>query len=227
MNSIAPSRAEEISINELFGEERPGGSQDTLPGMPETPAPRPARSKRRVFSAILTWLVTLVLVGLLGIGVAVGLLPAMHNGKPLTILSGSMEPTFHPGDLVIVYGEDSFENLRIGDIITFMPNPNDPTLVTHRLVGWTTDPGGEKMAITKGDANNSSDNPIYQKQLRAVYQYRIPKLGYVLSWGADQFSKPRVLVIAAGVLILYSLVMLVSTSFRKRPATASQHKSAR
>jgi signal peptidase len=75
------------------------------------------------------------------------------------------------------------------------------------------------MAITQGDANSTADEPIYQKQLRAVYQYRIPKLGYLLNWGSDQFSKPRVLVIAAGVLIAYAIVMLVSTSFRAKPAT--------
>lgn len=171
--------------------------------------------KRHIGRTILTWVVTTFMLGLLALGVLIGLLPALHGGKPLTILSGSMEPTFYPGDIAVVYKADSFDQVKVGDVITFMPRPDDPTLVTHRLVSWTTDSEGVKMAVTQGDANNSADSPIYEKQLRAIYQYRIPKLGYVLNWGADEFSKPWVLIVAAGVLIVYSATMLIWTSFRK------------
>jgi signal peptidase len=169
----------------------------------------------RVISRILTWFVTIVMLLALALGVVVGLIPALHNGKPLTVLTGSMEPTFNPGDTIVVYKVSSFDQVKIGDIITFEPKPDDPTLISHRLVGWTTDSSGAKMAITKGDNNSATDDPIYQKQMVAKYQYRIPKLGYLLNWGADQFTKPRLLIIAAGILILYSAVMLISTSFGK------------
>jgi hypothetical protein len=71
------------------------------------------------------------------------------------------------------------------------------------------------MAITQGDANNVADPPLYEKQLRAVYQYHIPKLGYILKWGADEFSKPWILVIAAAILIAYSIIILITTSIQR------------
>jgi signal peptidase len=62
------------------------------------------------------------------------------------ILSGSMEPEFIPGDMVIIRRQDAYE---AGDIITFQLSGRP---VTHRIAEVTPD-----GFITRGDANNSDD----------------------------------------------------------------------
>ncbi|MDR0990042.1 MAG: signal peptidase I [Propionibacteriaceae bacterium] len=176
----------------------------------QSSADRPKRYwLRRLFSV----LVTFVLLAVLALGALLTLVPALHDGAALTVLTGSMEPTLNPGDISVVYGEDSFNDLKIGDIVVYMPNPEDPTLVTHRLVGWTTDPEGTRMAITQGDANSATDAPWYEKQLRAVHQYKVPKLGYVLQW--DGFKKPVLIIVVAALLMLYAVWGLLSTAGRR------------
>ncbi len=74
------------------------------------------------------------------------------------VVSGSMEPTLPVGSLLVVKEQDSYE---VNDIITFYSKdesikgyPN-----THRIVG-ISEKNGEKLYITKGDANSQSDDPI-------------------------------------------------------------------
>lgn len=65
------------------------------------------------------------------------------------VLSGSMEPTLHVNDLVIVQPADSYEP---GDVIVYQTGS---ILVIHRLI--ETD---GTTAITQGDANNVADEPF-------------------------------------------------------------------
>ena len=74
-----------------------------------------------------------------------------------TVLSGSMEPVFKKGDLVLMqslYGEP-----QIGDIIMFVPlNGMEP--VTHRVI--SIDQYG--YIRTKGDANPTDDSWSFNKK---------------------------------------------------------------
>jgi signal peptidase S26 family len=75
----------------------------------------------------------------------------------VTVASGSMEPTLHAGDRIVVEGT-SPSRLRRGDIVVF----ESPVagLVVHRLM-WQVPPVGEPRAIfTKGDALPHCDRPV-------------------------------------------------------------------
>ncbi|MBR7539807.1 S26 family signal peptidase, partial [Mycobacterium tuberculosis] len=81
----------------------------------------------------------ILLLGLLGLVVAVGVVPKVMNGAALTVLTGSMEPTYEPGDIVVSVPQEQY---RIGDPVTFQPRSGDPMLITHRIVAVTdTDEG--------------------------------------------------------------------------------------
>ncbi len=68
-----------------------------------------------------------------------------------TVLSGSMEPTFKKGDMVLMQEFDL--NVKVGDIVMFpMYGFKEP--ITHRVVGIT----GRGYIITKGDANALTDS---------------------------------------------------------------------
>lgn len=86
----------------------------------------------------------IVLIGFLGLTVAIGVVPRVMNGAALTVLTGSMEPTYEPGDIVVSVPQDSY---NIGDPVTFQPRSGDPMLITHRVVAVTDTPDGRTYEI--------------------------------------------------------------------------------
>jgi signal peptidase len=172
-----------------------------------------ARPQKAVWRRVLSWASTVAVVMLLALGIVLTVIPGLHGGKALNVLTGSMQPTLKPGDMAVVYPVDRFDDIRLGDIVTFMPNPDDPTLVTHRAIGWGQNADGEKTLITRGDANDIEDQPVKEKQIRAKMAYSVPWIGNVLQY--SDFGKPMIMVIAAIGLIAYAVYALV-TSVRRR-----------
>ncbi len=111
------------------------------------------------------------------------------------VVSGSMEPVFYRGDIVIIEKTDFFgiseldpQTLKVGDIIiydaTWFPEP-----VIHRVIKVGRDAGGKKYYVTKGDNNPSPDPaPVYPSQVKArvltvnSQPVMIPKVGYLTIW---------------------------------------------
>ncbi|SEL47283.1 signal peptidase I [Ruminococcus sp. YRD2003] len=73
----------------------------------------------------------------------------------LRVVTGSMEPSLHVGDFIIIEKTDP-EELTNGDIISFYSEQSDiyGMLVTHRIVGKSDD----GRFITRGDANPVDDS---------------------------------------------------------------------
>ena len=86
-----------------------------------------SKQVQKVCNAISTAAVVLVVIlALLLVGVRlVGL-------RPMCVLSGSMEPTYHTGSLIYVK-PCAPEDVQVGDAITFVLN-EDLDVVTHRVI---------------------------------------------------------------------------------------------
>jgi signal peptidase len=99
-----------------------------------------------------------------------------------------MEPTLLPGDVVVTRGttpERVCSDVSIGTIVTYLPTPNDPALITHRVVGKTIgtfDDGSTCRLITQGDNNSAADEPVSPEQVRGVFMFGLPKLGWARQW---------------------------------------------
>lgn len=87
--------------------------------------------------------------GLLGIG------PRTGAYRTLTVLSGSMRPTFDPGSVVVVRPFDLRE-VRTGDVIAFTAPIDGRPTVTHRVIE-VVEPGPNPVVRTQGDANDVAD----------------------------------------------------------------------
>jgi signal peptidase len=131
--------------------------------------------------------------------------PRVSGGTSLTVLTGSMEPTFAPGDVVAVRGvapDQVCAEIGVGDIVTYLPEPGDPALITHRVVGKTVgtfDDGTHCRLITQGDANSAADAPVSPEQVRGAMLYSLPALGWVRQWATDNIV---VLGVALGAALL-------------------------
>ncbi|WP_298583263.1 signal peptidase I [uncultured Kocuria sp.] len=157
-------------------------------------------------------LLVLLLSAVAALLLAVVVVPLVLGWVPLTVLSGSMEPTVPTGSQVVVApleGEDDAAGLSTGDVVTFMPRPDDPALVTHRIVGVAVDGEGRRSFTTRGDANAAPDaDPVTATQLRGLVKYHVPWAGYAATL-LDAEQKRGGIVLVATALFGYALWQLV------------------
>ena len=88
----------------------------------------------------------------------------------LKVVTGSMEPSIHTNDYIVVEKTDT-DDLREGDIISFYSDQNDikDKLVVHRIIGKNPD----GSYITKGDANPVQDSePVRQERIVGKYTHK-------------------------------------------------------
>lgn len=150
---------------------------------------------RKIWNTFTTILVAIVVIlALLLVGARlVGL-------QVFTVLSGSMEPTYHTGSLIYVKEVDPYE-LEAGDVITFMLD--EDTVATHRVVAVV--PDEEDSAVvrfqTKGDANDAVDGSlVHYRNVVGSPVFTIPYLGYVANY--IQNPPGTYIAISAGAILL-------------------------
>ncbi|XP_006005844.1 signal peptidase complex catalytic subunit SEC11C [Latimeria chalumnae] len=91
-----------------------------------------------------------------------GLIVLTESESPIVVvLSGSMEPVFHRGDLLLLtnYQEDP---IRAGEIVVFKVKGRDIPIV-HRVIKVHEKENGDIKFLTKGDNNNVDDRNLYEE----------------------------------------------------------------
>lgn len=117
-----------------------------------------------------------------------------------TVLSGSMEPTYHTGSLIYVKKVDPY-TVEEGQAITFMLD--EDTIATHRVVGIVPDEEDPTVIRfrTKGDANEAEDGTlVHYKNVIGTPIFSIPYLGYVANY--IQHPPGMYVAISAGAVLL-------------------------
>lgn len=144
-----------------------------------------------------------VMLGLKSIifGVVLTIALSMALGcRFLKIISGSMSPKYNIGDVVVVSTKFKFEDLKVGDVITYKAGSNN---VTHRIVDITT----TGSLITQGDASGTVDTvgAITKEKYVGKVLFGIPKMGGFL----ETVSQPGnyAIIVIGVVLILFILIM--------------------
>jgi signal peptidase len=111
------------------------------------------------------------------------------------VVSGSMEPVFYRGDIVVVekanfIGINEFnpEDVQVGDIVIYKANWF-PEPVIHRVIDTGTAKNGTKYYVIKGDNNPVPDQEVvYPTQITSKViklgnqPLFIPKIGYITLW---------------------------------------------
>ena len=155
--------------------------------------------------SIVSWLVLLAVLAILALTIVI---PRLTGATPYTVLTGSMEPTYPPGTLIVVKQEDPAA-LKAGDVITFQRESGKLAVVTHRIIEIRENVRGEKTFVTQGDANPSRDaDPVVPEQIRGKLWYAVPYMGYVNSViSGDQRS--IMIIVVVGGLIAYAGWMFI------------------
>ena len=180
-----------------------------------------SKSFIRIWNIFTTLLVTLVVIlALLLVGVR------LFGFQVFTVLSGSMEPTYHVGALIYVKKVDTME-LRSGDVITFMLD--EDTVATHRIVEVVPDEEDPSVIRfrTKGDANDNVDGSlVHYKNVLGTPVFTIPLLGYLASYIQNPPGSYVALSLSAVFLLLVFLPDLFADSGKdsKGRAVAGKRK---
>jgi len=151
--------------------------------------------------------------------IAATLFVAHASGRQsLTVMSGSMEPTIHTGDVVVTKPIAPMD-ARVGDVLTYKEPHGAGRLITHRVKAMQA--AGEKVGFTtQGDANDTSERwQVAATGQIARVTHRVPKLGYALGFMRDPNKRLWLLAIPALLLGLFELVRIW------RPAPEAQGSS--
>lgn len=125
--------------------------------------------------------------------------PLALGDHPHTDLTGSMEPTISPGD-VVIDEQIAPTEARVGDIITFRDPEQQSKLLTHRVVSSKRLRDGRYAFVTQGDANNTQEHWLVPTdgQIGRVI-YTVPWVGHIAV-----FARTRL-----GMLLLIGLPLLL------------------
>src|SRR5436190_22197314 len=108
---------------------------------------------------------------------AVVALPNAMGMRSFTVMSGSMEPALHVGDVVIDKNIRPLD-ARPGDVVTFSDPSGRKRLITHRIRSLHVH-GDTVQVVTKGDANDTVERWTVPAGGRiGRVELRVWKLGY-------------------------------------------------
>ena len=142
--------------------------------------------------------IAIIVIGVVLIWFAVKVVFNVDN--PFYVVSsGSMIPVLNVGDILIVKDGNTFNSLNVGDIIVFNRPQGGDRVIVHRIIEMS-DRFGEKVIVTKGDANDGiipgTDFPIREKDYIGTVAYTVPKIGLVLKY----LNPPVNYIIIAGII---------------------------
>lgn len=166
---------------------------------------------RKIFNIIIT-VVLILLIVLVVFLFAVrmsGKTPSLFGYSVYRVQSGSMEPKLSVGDVILVKSCDP-EDIHMGDIITYKVTHGAMTgsTITHRVVQEPEERDGVYYFVTKGDANNVTDEEISFDVIEGKYVKSLYLIDKLYSF----FLSPVGLITFVGVIILlfgYEMISLI------------------
>ena len=249
------SSEEIVKTEEAVTEEAPAPSE--APAAEENAAPetaneeeKPISRKKRILNGILLgvqialvlFAIILTLIMILNpkqdevSGVGIKLLPVLTDsmdGERTLVINEKTGETetfsgFPAGALVIAKNPD-YDNLKVGDIVTFQMRADDNTMVlnTHRIIE-IVDVEGVKKYRTQGDNPEATVDSTLKLpgDIKAVYITHINGLGKALNWIRDGYNFIYVIIIPLGLLLIYNIYLVaqivVESKMKKARAAAAE-----
>ncbi|KAI8377727.1 uncharacterized protein BYT42DRAFT_571378 [Radiomyces spectabilis] len=140
-----------------------------------------------------------------------GLSVVTNTESPIVVvLSGSMEPAFHRGDLLFLHLPKN-DPIHVNDICVFkLPGRDIP--IVHRVIKLHDDVKTQKQyLLTKGDNNPGDDRGLYDRRQMWIHQHHVvgkvkgfvPYVGMVTILMNDY---PWLKTVLLGILGLFVLI---------------------
>ncbi len=164
---------------------------------------------------------------IVAVGVAViwiGLQVYFGAANPFYVVSsGSMYPQLAMYDIIVITGNQPFEDVKVGDIIVFDRPKDHNKVIVHRVVAVVDD--DPKTLRTKGDNNQSSipgtDFPITEKEYTGTVIHVIPQVGYI-----TKILQPPINYIIIAVIVGIMVVKQILKNKNKKELAFSDSDEA-
>jgi signal peptidase I len=128
-------------------------------------------------------------------------LPRAAGWSPSVVMTGSMQPRLHPGDVVLSAPATAL-TVHPGQIILVTDPARPSHALMHRFVRFTS--SGD--LITKGDANQHEDStPVPPASVHGLPRLRLPYVGLGVVWLHNRDWRHLSLTLLA-LLALFSLL---------------------
>lgn len=167
------------------------------------------RTRHRVFFQYMVLLAQVAVVACAWRAVVLG---TNCKAPMVVVLSGSMEPTFYRGDILLLHNSP-LDPIAPGEIIVFRIDGRDIPIV-HRMmqVHRPVHNNGTELFLTKGDNNNGHDRPLYapgqlwllRREIMGRARFFIPYVG-MITVKVNEYPALKFVVIAVMLsLTLYT-----------------------
>lgn len=139
--------------------------------------------------------------------------------KALSVPTGSMRPVLTPGSLAIIH-RVSPQDLKVGDIATYINPSNQTQTITHRIVDIQA---GNPISFTfRGDANPTRDpQQIVGGRIVGKLIFSVPAIGNVASWAKRPLGLALFIIVPGLIIIIYELTKLGKIIYGGEPAKGS------
>ncbi len=139
--------------------------------------------------------------------------PSLFGYSLFRVSSGSMSPELEVGDVILVKSCDG-SDVKNGEIVTYLATSGEMSgrMITHRVIKEPYLNGDEYYIVTKGDANESSDDPVKTSQIEGRFLYKIGILKYLFDFFVTPWGLLAIIVL---ILLAFSneIVVFVKSLF--------------
>lgn len=143
------------------------------------------------------------------------------------VKSDSMKGEFETGDLIFVSTKVDYNNLLVGDIITFIsPNPESfGEIITHKIKDVEKE-NGKATYNTFGVATGIVDGASVNSDLiLGKYTFKIPKIGYFFNFLKTPLGYILIILLPFLLIIGFNVVRIVRLFKTEKPNNLELEKS--
>lgn len=145
---------------------------------------------------------------------------SFFNYRMFTVVSGSMEPIYSVGD-VLISKEVNPSKIKVGDAVTYKGEAGDfkGKVITHQVVGISKNNEGKYLFRTKGTANIIEDPVVSESQIYGVIVYKTILLSAVYAIIGTKIGFYLFIIIPIMYVIGSEIISLMLEKEKKRRET--------
>lgn len=142
---------------------------------------------------------------------------SFFNYRMFTVISGSMEPKYNIGD-VLISKEVKPETIKVGDTISYLGRSGDfkDKVITHQVVGISKDENGKYLFHSKGLANLVEDPVVFESQLYGIVIYKSIILSLIYRIVATKLGLYVFIILPLLFIIGYEIVSTLLSKEEER-----------
>ena len=142
---------------------------------------------------------------------------SFFNYRIFTVVTGSMEPKYMIGDILIAK-ETKPSEIKIGDAISYVASRDEikGNVVTHEVVNITKDEEGHYLFHSKGLVNLIEDPVVHEEQLYGVVVYKTKILSFIKKIVSTEIGMILFVIIPILYIIVSEMIAFLMENEEKR-----------